>query len=141
MEKYILVDSCYWFGLYDVKDQHSSFAKEVEPIISGYKLIIPFPSLYEVLNSKFIRNKIALNSIEKQIKSGDIILLEDEKYRESALENTYSIYRKQIPQISLVDSIMREMLSDVKLRIDYLVTVNEKDFKDVCDIRKITILS
>lgn len=140
MQKYILIDSCYWFGLFDVKDQYKDYSNEVKDVINGHKLIIPFPSLYEVLNSKFIRNKIALNSIENLIKSGDIILLEDEIYRQNALENVYSIYRTQLPQISLVDSIIREILSDTDIKIDVLVTYNEKDFKDVCDKRRITIL-
>lgn len=140
MEKYILIDSCYWFGLFDIKDQYKNYSNEVKDIIKGHKLIIPYPSLYEVLNSKFIKNKIALNTIESLIKSGEIILLEDEGYRQNALENTYSIHRTQLPQISFVDSIIREILSDPKIRIDVLVTYNEKDFKDVCDRYRITIL-
>lgn len=135
-----MIDSCYWFGLFDVKDQYKDYSNEVKDIIKGHKLIIPYPSLYEVLNSKFIRNKLALNSIERLIKSGDIILLEDEIYREKALENVYSIYRTRLPQISLVDSIIREILSDKEIKIDALVTYNEKDFKDICDVRRITIL-
>src|SRR5690606_5112840 len=129
MEKYILIDSCYWFGLFDIKDQYKNYSNEVKDIIKGHKLIIPYPSLYEVLNSKFIKNKIALNTIESLIKSGEILLLEDEEYRQNALENTYSIYRTQLPQISFVDSIIREILSDPKIRIDVLVTYNEKDFR------------
>ena len=123
-----------------MKDQYRNYSNEVKDIIKDYKLVIPYPSLYEILNSKFIKNKIALNSIENLIKSGEIKLLEDEKYRDRALENTYSIHRIQIPQISFVDSIIREMLSDTNVKIDALVTYNEKDFKDVCDIRGIPIL-
>lgn len=140
MEKYILIDSCYWFGLFDIKDQYKDYSNEVRDVIKGHKLIVPYPSLYEVLNSKFIKNKIALNTIESLIKSGEIILLEDEEYRQNALENVYSIYRTQLPQISLVDSIIREMLSDPRVKIDVLVTYNEKDFKDVCDKYRIIIL-
>ena len=140
MNKYIIIDSCYWFGLFDVKDQYYDYSNSVKDIIKGFKLIVPFPSLYEVLNSTFIKNKLALNTIENLIKSGEIILLEDEEYRDKALENTYSIHRKPIPSISLVDSIIREILSDTNVKVEALVTYNEKDFKDICDLRGITIL-
>ncbi len=139
MKQHIMIDSCYWFGLFDIKDQYKNYSDEVKELLVGHKLVVPYPSLYEVLNSKFIKNKIALNTIENLIKSGEIVLLEDEEYRQTALENVYSIYRTQIPQISLVDSIIREILSDPNIKIDALVTYNVKDFKDVCDTRKIAI--
>lgn len=40
--------------------------------------------------------------------------------------------------ISLVDGVIRQMLADENLRIDYLVTFNYKDFNDVLK-RKSTI--
>jgi hypothetical protein len=43
--------------------------------------------------------------------------------------------------LSLVDTVIREMLSDESLKIDYLITFNIKDFIDVCSRRNITILS
>ena len=36
--------------------------------------------------------------------------------------------------------VIREMISDIDMRIDYLVTFNVKDFADVCAIRGVEIL-
>lgn len=140
MDKFILVDSCYWFGLLDPKDQYHNQAKELANIISDSKLIIPFPSLYEVLNSKFIKNEIGLKTLENLIKSDKIFFIYDEAYRDSAIKNVYEIHRSPIPKISLVDSIIREILKDINVKIDALVTFNIKDFKDVCDKRNVITL-
>lgn len=140
MPKFILIDSCYWFGLYDNKDEHNEKSLEVSEIIKDYTIVIPYPSLYEVLNSNFIKNRFWLESLESLIKSEKVILFFDEKYRDEALENVYKVHKAPIPKISLVDSIIREIIKDIDVKIDALVTYNEKDFKDVCDIRGITIL-
>lgn len=139
--KYILVDSCYWFGLLDDKDSYHLSANSIADLIKDYKIIVPYPSMYEVLNSKFIKSKNRLLQFEEIMKSDRIKFVFDEIYRDEALKNTYSIHRKIIPQISLVDSIIREVIRDINIKIDYLVTFNEKDFKDVCDIRNIEIVS
>ena len=97
--------------------------------------------MYEVLNSKFIKSKNRLSQFEEIMKSGKVEFLFDESYRDEALKNTYSIHRRTIPQISLVDSIIREVIKDINIKIDYVITFNEKDFKDVCDIRSIEIVS
>ena len=75
------------------------------------------------------------------MKSNKVEFIYDETYRDEALNNTYSIHRKTVPQISLVDSIIREILKDINVKIDFLVTFNQKDFKDVCDIRNIELIS
>ncbi|CEN54154.1 hypothetical protein [Capnocytophaga canis] len=140
MTQIVLIDSCYWFGLYDEKDQYHSESEGISEMLRDCTIVIPFPSLYEVLNSTFIRRRTALDSLENVIKSGKVSLLPDDKYRDSALENVYKVHKEPMPKISLVDSIIREILSDTNVRIDALVTYNEKDFKDVCDRRNITIL-
>ncbi|WP_282118063.1 hypothetical protein [Maribacter aquivivus] len=141
MKKYILIDSGYWFGLYDKSDSYHVSANAIADLIEDYKIIVPYPSMYEILNSKFIKDKSRLTQFEEAMKSDRVEFVFDEGYREKALTNTYSIHRKPIPQISLVDSIIREIIKDINIKIDFVVTFNEKDFKDVCDIRNIKIIS
>lgn len=140
MAKYALIDTCYWFGLYGIRDGYVEESKEISEIIKDHIIVIPYPSLYEVLNSEFIKSKLRLEELENLIKSEKVELLYDEKYRDEALENVYKIHKAPIPRISLVDSIIREILKDTNVRIDTLVTFNEKDFKDICDIKRVTIL-
>lgn len=141
MKKYILIDSGYWFGLLNTKDPYHSSANVIAEMIEDYKIIVPYPSMYEVLNSKFIKDKKRMLQFEEIMKSDKVEFIFDEIYRDEALNNTYSIHRRAIPQISLVDSIIREIIKDINIKIDFLVTFNEKDFKDVCDIRKIRVVT
>ena len=41
---------------------------------------------------------------------------------------------------SLVDAVIREILKDKNLQIDYLATFNTRDFIDICAKRKIEIV-
>ncbi len=141
MKKYILIDSGYWFGLFDKNDSYHKSANVIADLIIDHKIIVPYPSMYEVLNSKFIKDKQRLTQFEEAMRSENVEFILDEGYRENALINTFSIHRKSVPKISLVDSIIREIIKDINIKIDFLVTFNEKDFKDVCDIRKIDIIS
>lgn len=141
MNKYILIDSGYWFGLLDKRDPYHIPANTIADLIEDYKIIVPYPSMYEILNSAFIKDKHRMVRFEEIMKSDKVEFIFDELYRDDALNNTYSVHRKPMPQISLVDSIIREIIKDINVKIDYVVTFNEKDFKDVCDIRKIEIVT
>ena len=61
--------------------------------------------------------------------------IDDAPYRESALDKFLT---NQGKKFSLVDLAIREILSDINIRIYYFVT-NMSDFKDVCDRRGIEI--
>lgn len=140
MEKYILVDSGFWFGLLDRTDQYNAQSEEVSKTIEEYTLIIPFPSLYEVLNTSFIKRKDRIEYLENLIKARKAILFSDENYKEEALKTVYNTHKNPSSPISLVDSIIREILKDINIRIDGLVTFNPNDFSDVCQIRSVPIL-
>ena len=141
MKKYILIDSGYWFGFFTKTDKHHTTARVIADLIKDFVLVVPFPSMYEVLNSKFIKNKQILLQFEQTMNSNRVEFIYDESYRENALINTYDVHRKPIPKISLVDSIIREILKDTNIKIDYVATFNEKDFKDVCDMRNVQIIT
>lgn len=141
MNKYAIIDTCYWFGLFKKGDQHHESAKVISELIEDFKIVVPYPTMYETLNSEFIKKERQLREFEDLMKSDRVIFIMDEDYRDKAIEETYSVHRKSIPKISLVDSIIREMLKDINLKLDYLVTFNEKDFVDVCSIRGVEILS
>ncbi|GAA0734281.1 hypothetical protein GCM10009430_49270 [Aquimarina litoralis] len=141
MQKYSLIDSGYWFGLLDKKDPFHQTARVIADLIKDHKIIVPYPSMYEVLNSKFIKDKQRLIQFEEIMSSDKIEFIFDEDYRENALNNTYSIHRNPVPKISLVDSIIREMIKDINIKIDFVVTFNEKDFKDICDMRNVEIIT
>lgn len=139
MAQNVLVDSGFWFALYNSRDQYHSKAEEIFSVIEEFRKIIPWPTLYEVVNTRFVKKK-RHKMFEKIIKQSTTIKISDFQYRNSALDfvNNASVnYRNY----SLVDVIIRNMLKDANLKIDVLVTFNPIDFNDICIPRSIEMLN
>lgn len=139
MGKSILVDTGFWYALFDRKDHGDNHetASTAYELFKAHNILVPWPSLYETLNTRFVKNRIILNTFEKILKGKQSILICDNDYKERALETTI---HNNFLYFSLVDAVIREMLMDRKLRIDYLASFNPKDFKDICDKREIDII-
>jgi predicted nucleic acid-binding protein len=139
MNKYVLTDTCFWIGLVDPKDQFHDKSKEILTTIEDHYIIVPWPCLYETISTHLTRRRDRLLYFEKIIRNDNIILISDEEYKENGIAEVF----RNVNQIgithSLVDSIIREMLKNINLRIDYLVTYNESDFEDLCQKRRIFI--
>ncbi len=136
MSHNILIDSGFWFALYEPRDQYHSKAEEIFFVIEEFKKIIPWPTLYEIINTRFIKRKHYI-SFDKIIKQSKTIKISDVQYRQSALSSINSTSK----YLSLVDAIIRSMLEDSNLKIDALVTFNAIDFSDICYSRSIEILN
>ena len=140
MANRILVDTGFWYAVFDKKDCHR---KEAEGIVNkyfdnpAYEILVPFPTMYELLRTKFVKNKQALTEIKQLFLSGRITKIHDDRYRELALDLTLSEARRNI---SLVDNIIRLMLDDNEISAKGLVTFNVGDFQDVCLKNNIEIL-
>jgi predicted nucleic acid-binding protein len=137
MNKSILIDSCFWFSLYDKRDSYHSKAIILAELISGNNLLITWPTLYETINTRFSKNLVWLNSFESHIYKSDTLLINDLGYRENVRSEIFSSTRP----LSLVDRIIRSILSDESVKIDYLLTFNTGDFIDLCHYRRIEILN
>lgn len=138
--KNILTDTCFWFALYEKQDQYHEVALRIFDTIQNARIIIPWPVLYEILNTRFVKQQIWITRFEKLIKRNNIIRFDDSKYREKALEYTFSNSISKNWSISLVDNVIRQILSDTQVNIGYLVTFNEKDFIDILKRRPNTQL-
>jgi len=75
------------------------------------------------------------------LSNNTVILVDDNLYRNNALYVTYQEAKGNFMIHSLVDNVLREMLKDINLRIDILITANEKDFEDICSQRNIEIIN
>ena len=138
--KYVLTDSCFWIGLLDSRDQYHEDAKVYAELIENHKIIVPFPCLYETISTYLIRKKL-LDEFERILSKENIIFIYDEKYRDEAYDNVFKNTKKIGYTHSLVDSILREILIDDELKIDYLLSFNKEDFEDICVQRNIEIYS
>jgi len=86
-----------------------------------------------------VRHRKGLELLEKDWKTLEaqqrLVLLNDLDYREKAIEECFKETHKDsrsYRSLSLVDRVIRNMLSDVNLKIDCFKTYNIKDFEDVC---------
>lgn len=136
--KNVITDSCFWIALYNKRDQYHNQAQKIYHLIEAGVILIPWPTLYETLNTRHVKNPIANDQFERFLKNPQTILIEDKDYKINALEATFRS-SKRGRSISLVDMIIRLILADVNHKIDCLVTFNIKDFQDVCEKRKIPI--
>ena len=137
----IIIDSGFWYALYEERDEYHDKAVELFEYLDMGKVIIPFPSLYEVINTRFAKRVEYMESFERFIRSENVILVDDLLYKDTALELTIDSSISLKRPLSLVDMIIRLMVSDVNMNIHYLLTFNKNDFIDVCLPRNINILS
>lgn len=140
ISKYVLTDAGFWLGLCDKSDENHAQSERVLRMIERFHVVLPWPILYEVLRTKFVKNKNLAQRFE-ELRAGLALRFEaDESYRDAAYEETMRLAKSGKRRISLVDMVVRHMMSDEKIRIDYFVTFNPSDFFDVCKKRKIEIV-
>ncbi len=140
MAKNIIVDTGFWYAFYDERDRYHGYADMLIAEIAVHNLIIPWPSLYETLNTRFVKRANWLDSFENCLKKKNVHIIPDEKYRNSALKNLWLLNCKNKHSYSLVDIIIRCMIEDTDLKINALLTFNLSDFYDVCYVHSIECL-
>lgn len=141
----VLLDSCFWFSfLQNRRADHHEEAVKIYDFLSGLEVdfIIPYPSLYETLNTRLFKegHRELSRWMANQLVSNDhFIKIPDDKYREIAFINTVSPRNSR--GISFVDHIIRAMLVDKAAQIKALVTFNTHDFEDLCYKHGIEIIN
>lgn len=142
-KKAILIDTGFWLGLFDPEDSYHKESCDLLELIKleHFTLLLPFPCLYEIIRTKYVKNKVRLAAFDSFIKSNNVHFIFDELYRDQALQKVFALNKHEPITHSLVDSIIREMISDINLKLDYLITNNAKDFADICAKRDLKILS
>jgi hypothetical protein len=137
---YVLTDAGFWIGLLDQSDQFNDNAISILALIEDHNIVFPWPCVYETLRTRYCKRKDFMIILEKIIKGPNITLFDDSQYRKTALETTFINIKLRKSFQSLVDNVIREILCDINVKIDYLVTFNERDFSDICSKRNIQIL-
>jgi predicted nucleic acid-binding protein len=128
----ILIDTGFWFALFDDTDSKHRSALSIWDEIENSRVLLPWPTLYECVNSRFVKNVIAMRKFAKILKRANSISIDDKNYKETARDLAFDERNISDRKISLVDHVMRLMLNDKNLRIDAMLTVDEKDFFDAC---------
>jgi len=135
----ILTDASFWIALVDPKDQYHNQAKNFAEEIYNLKIkvLIPWPVLYEIFRTRFVRNRRNKEKIYKLLKKLSPLYIDDKEYRELALQEILKGKRA----LSLVDKIIHCILYDKNLPIHILVTADIRDFQDICRQLNIEIWS
>ena len=141
MPRRIVIDSGFWFALFEVRDEHHTAALTREPILNSSEVLIPWPSLYEVLNTKLCKNRYSISQFESYLRRPRFYRIDDRDYRESALNASLAWSKSGKRAISLVDMVIRLMLDDVNVNANALLTFNPGDFHDVCRSRRVELLA
>jgi len=138
--KTVLVDTGFWYALYTRGDGYYEQAQTKQELLEHANVLIPWPSLYETLNSRFAKNAVGLRSFEALLRQAHVILLADEPYRDMALEACFRTAFSRSRPIALVDMVIRLIVEDRNVRKHGLLTFNPRDFHDVCTRHRIEML-
>ena len=128
MAKSIVIDTGFWFALFDNRDRYHEDALLYFEHITPHTLLIPWPTLYETLNTRFSRRQSWTEKFHRIIKSHSTYYISDKDYKEVSLDYFFSHEQR----FSLVDIIIRNILEDDSVKIDAILTFNESDFIDIC---------
>jgi predicted nucleic acid-binding protein len=138
--KSVIVDTGFWYALFNKRDGNFDNAREKADYVESLTVIIPWPTLYETLNTRLMKNQVNVAAFERRLKQPNVKIIDDVEYRQKALEAALQSARFRKRPISLCDMVIRLIVEDVNVRVDALLTFNYGDFSDVCRIRGVEVL-
>jgi len=136
----VLVDTGFWIALFDPREAQHEIAGRNEACLELFTLIIPWPTLYETLRTRFVRRPNWVLRFDQLLKRPNVDFVDDRQYRQEAYSLAIEYAVRLQRAISMVDMLCRLIIEDRKIRIDYLLTTNPKDFADLCRKHNVEIL-
>ncbi|MBU4271408.1 MAG: hypothetical protein KKE86_09265 [Planctomycetes bacterium] len=140
LNKIAIVDTGFWYALFDERDQYFRDAQRKVDLLMSMKYVLPWPTLYETLGTRFVRRPLYIRKFEIFLKRPNAVLLDDANYRMQALDRTLSTADGKHRPISLVDNVLRLIIDDRNFKLHCLFSFNHPDFTDVCRRRQIELL-
>jgi predicted nucleic acid-binding protein len=126
--------------MFDKRDQFHHEAQAKAALLGSLSVVLPWPTVYETLRTRLMRNVPALGRFERFLKSPNIIYLDDSPFRQAAMELALESSIRQKRPLSMVDCLIRLFVEDVNTQIKYLATLNVGDFADVCGANGVEII-
>ena len=136
----VLVDTGIWFAMFDPRDQYAKDIEEKAKIVERCHVVLPWPTVYETVRTRMAKNRFALQQFKSYLARPHVEYLDDTSYREAALELAFESSLRRSRPLSMVDCLIRLILGDINVKVDYLATYNVMDFEDVCRRRRIEIV-
>ena len=110
-----IVDTGLWFALCDDHDQYHAEVAPYEDLLERVTVLVPWPSMYETLNSRFVKQAHTFRRFEACLAAYAVDFVRDEPYRHAAYEQTLSFARIGKRPVSFVDMIIRFMIEDANI--------------------------
>jgi len=137
--QYVLADTGVWYAMFDPRDQYWGKTKEKEEILGLFTIVVPWPTMYETLRTRMVRNRKAMQLFEEYLRRPQLTFIDDSPYRDDAFDLTFSSSLRTSRPLSMDDCLIRLILDDVNIAVNYFATFNNRDFSDVCSKRRIEI--
>ena len=135
----LLVDTGFFFALFDERDSYHASAREQSEWLDSLSIILPWPVLYETLNTRFSKRRTHLDRFRAIVELPDTVLLDDSPYRLESYDAVMTATRTGSP-ISLVDAVLRAIIEDVNVPVDAMLTFDRADFADICSKHDVELL-
>lgn len=138
----VLVDTGVWYSFFDDRDRYNDrqTVDALAEIVQGMTVVIPWPVVYETLRTRMSRNRLGLLAFELQLKSPNVVFIDDSPYRDDALAECFESSIRVGRPLSMTDCLLRALMLDERIKLEYLATFNDDDFVDVCARRSIHLL-
>ena len=140
LNKVALVDTGFWYAVFEERDQHYREAQDKLDLLLEIKYVLPWPILYETLCTRFVRRPFYMRKFDDLLKRPNAVLLDDSKYKDEALACTLSRSIRMGQASSLCDNVLRLVIEDINVKLNYLFTFNDADFIEGCSKRHIYII-
>ncbi len=127
----LLVDSGFFFALFDPSDQYHDAARKKRDWLETLSVVVPWPILYETINTRFVRRQETIVRFESVLSTRDTVLLDDSPYRRDVYKYVLVRAKEQCHAMSLVDAVICAILADADVRIDAMLTFNQRDFRRI----------
>lgn len=132
MNDVALVDTGFWIALFDPREPEHADANRNAYLIEQLTILVPWPILYETLRTRFVRRSDWILRLDSRLKQPNTVFIDDESYCSEAYSIAVEHSVRFNRPISMVDILCRLLIEDPNINIDYMITINRKDFHDVC---------
>ena len=140
-----LCDSCFVISLADNSEaMHNASCSYLNTHKTGHFYLIPYPSMFETLSQRMVDNVQAMIRLEQIFfKNSDVnvVYVSDKNYRDVSLTECINDRQNIERHLSLVDTIIRNMIKSRNIRKDALISFNTRDFRDVCTQNKVILIT
>ena len=135
----LLVDTGFFFALYDEREDRHADALKMQEWLEALVVVMPWPVLYETMNTRFARRRDIMTRFDALVSSRDTLLVDDSSYRSRAYGQAVASSQRGEP-VSLVDAILQAIIGDVNIPIAAMLTFNRRDFAAVCAQHSVELL-